>query len=78
VWIKESGDCVQVFSTVGDGNGVQRDAVNEAWEWRCKAHDEGYDGAPVGSVARRVAVYTVEIVHVGHGNIATACNVVAR
>ena len=53
------------------------DVVDEAWKWRDRANEEGGDGPPVAGVARGVAVYAVEVVHVGDGDVAAADDVVA-
>ena len=54
------------------------DVVDEAREWGDAANEEGDDGAPVASVSGRVAVDTVEIVHVGHGHVPASDNVVTE
>lgn len=53
------------------------DVVDEAGEWGDGADEEGGDGAPVGGVSGRVAVDTVEVVHVGYGHVTTSDDVVA-
>ena len=53
------------------------DVVDEAGERGDAADEEGDNGAPVASVSGRVAVDTVEIVHVGHGHVTASDDVVA-
>jgi len=45
------------------------DAVDEAGERGNAADEEGSYGAPVACVSGRVAVYAVEVVHVGYGHV---------
>jgi len=52
------------------------DVVDEAGEWGDAADEEGDDGAPVASVSGRVAVDTVEVVHVGYGHVTASDNIV--
>jgi hypothetical protein len=52
--------------------------VDEAGERGDAADEEGDDGAPVASVSGRVAVDTVEVVHVGHGHVTASDNVVTE
>lgn len=54
------------------------DVVDEAWEGRNAANDEGEDGTPIRSIFGRVAVDAVEVVHVGHRHVATSDNEIAR
>jgi hypothetical protein len=67
----------QMFTTVGNADGVERHAVDEAGERRREAHDKRDDAAPVGGVTRGVAVHAVEVVHVGDGHVASSSDVVA-
>lgn len=53
------------------------DVVNKTWEWRDAANEKGSNGAPVGAKLGRIAVDSVEVVHVGHGYITTSDNEVA-
>ena len=53
------------------------DVVDEARERGDAADEEGGDSTPVASVSGRVAVHTVEVVHVGYGYLAASDNVVA-
>jgi hypothetical protein len=53
------------------------DVVDEAGERGGAADEEGDDGAPVASVSGRVAVDTVEVVHVGYGHVTASDDVVA-
>jgi hypothetical protein len=65
-----------MFTTVRYANGVERDAVDEAWKWRCETHNERYNAAPVCGVTGRVAIHAVEVVHIGHGYVATPSDVI--
>jgi hypothetical protein len=52
------------------------DAVDEARKWGNAANKEGGNCAPIASEFGRVAVDTVEVVHVGYGHITASDNVV--
>ena len=52
------------------------DVVDEAREWGNAADEEGGDGTPITSVAGRVAVDAMEVVHVRYRHIATSDDVV--
>jgi hypothetical protein len=67
----------QMFTALGNADGVERHAVDEAGERGRETHDKRDDAAPVGGVARGVAVHAVEIVHIGDGHVASAGDVVA-
>jgi hypothetical protein len=67
----------QMFTTIGNADGVERHAVDEAGERRREAHDKRDDAAPVGGVARGVTVHAVEVVHVGDRHVASPGDVVA-
>jgi hypothetical protein len=68
---------LQMLASLGDANGVDRHAVDEAGKRRREANDERDHTAPVGGVAGGVAVHAVEVVHVGHGDVAATGDVVA-
>lgn len=53
------------------------DAVDEAWERRDAADEEGDDGTPVAGVSGRVAVHAVEVVHVGYRYVTASDDEVA-
>ena len=53
------------------------DVVDEPGERGDAADEEGGDGAPVATVSGRVAVDTMEVVHVGYGHVAASDDVVA-
>lgn len=53
------------------------DVVDEAGERGNAANEEGGDGAPVASVSGRVAVDTVEVIHVRYGYVTVSDDVVA-
>lgn len=50
--------------------------VDEAGERRDAADEKGDNGTPITSKFWRIAVDTVEVIHVGHGNSATPDDVV--
>ena len=53
------------------------DDVDKAGEWRSAADEESGDSAPVGGVLKRVAVDTVEVVHIGYGDVTTSDDKIA-
>ena len=53
------------------------DVIDEAWQRRDAANEEGGNGAPVAGKLGVVAVDAMEVVHVGHRDVATANNVIA-
>lgn len=52
--------------------------ADETWQRRSETDDESSDRPPVGCVLGRVAVDTMEVVHVRHRDVAAACDVVVR
>jgi len=63
-------------SCSGRGPARYDNAVDEAGERGNAADEESRYGAPVGSEFGRVAVYAVEVVHVGYGNVSASDDVV--
>lgn len=53
------------------------DVVDEAGQRRDTADEEGRHGPPVAGEFGRVAVDTVEVVHVWHGHVTASHDVVA-
>jgi hypothetical protein len=53
------------------------DVVDEAGKGGNAADKEGDHGAPVAAPSWRIAVHTVEVIHVGYGHITTSDDVVA-
>jgi hypothetical protein len=54
------------------------DAIHEAGQRRSNSDDECHDRTPVCSKLGRVAIDTIEVVHVWYRDHATTCNVVAE
>lgn len=53
------------------------DVVGETWKRRDTTDEECSNGTPIGGEFGRVAVNTVEVVHIGYGDIAASDDVVA-
>jgi hypothetical protein len=66
-----------MLAALRDAYGVERHTVDEAGQRGRETDDERDDTAPVGGISSGVAVHAVKVVHVGHGDIAAAGNVVA-
>jgi hypothetical protein len=72
---------VHVLAVLGDVRRAAarpRDVLDEPRERRDAANEEGDNGAPVAGQLGVVAVDAMEVVHVRHGDVATADNVVAE
>lgn len=65
-----------MLSATRNVDGIQRHTVDEARKWGRESNDQSNDTAPVGSIFGRVAVHSVEVVHVGHRHVAASGDVV--
>ena len=66
------------YGDLGGALACYNNVVDEAGKRGNTADGEGSDGTPVGAELGRVAVDAVEVVHVGHGHVTAADDVVAK
>ncbi len=69
-----------MLTAFGDSGGFRtcsNDVIDKARKRGNTADEEGDDGAPVATESGRVAVDTVEVVHIGHGHVAASDDKVA-
>lgn len=69
-----------MLTTHRDASGAQaghNNVVDEAWKRRDAADEECGNGAPVAAIFGRVAVDTVEVIHIRYGHVTASDDIVA-